>query len=816
MKILGFEINRARTAIEPNAGLGVGGVSIQRNLQKTEPSVPLKRAYPRAELGDSGTRMLHGIITEEYNPQLQGIEGVKIYDEMRKNDGTVRAAILAITLPIRRSQWFVNPATDEQQDKDIANFVEHALFDWIEDTAWDDIVRQALLMTVFGVMVFEKVYGTKEHDGKTWVTLKKLAPRLPKSILMWELADRTFGIQQIRQDGVLAQIPGSKLLVFVNEREGDNWWGTSMLRGAYKHWYYKDKFYKIDAMAFERQGLGVPMIKMPLGYTVSDEANAIKSLQNLRANEGAYLVLPPAYEAEMMNMGSSSTRDPESSINHHNKEILQSVLAQFLELASAKGQGGSKALSQDHSDLFLKAMEAVAGNLISVINKNLIPELVDMNFNDVKVYPVLDFSGISKVDVAALSKAYGDLVTAGALTPTDDDQQYLRAMMGLPPRTQDDIDEAADDEPTTVEQVDHANIEDDGEDDPQGKVDDGADNVDKKNKPDSKKNNKKVDDSTTKNKKKAHDHVHGKAPRKFDDGRGFMSWRPLTFAESKVSFDKLQKAMDEMEANFTEEAKKLLTEAKDSFMAKLHDAMDAGDTKAIAALEIKFVADYKQLLKDAMKKAYEYGKLNAANEMGVDAPANVADSLAHIDVLADTIANKAAVDIETKAKVASVNAMKQDKTILQAVGAIDAALEEAIDNAIGHTAGLLVGQSINNGRNDVFARNKGMIYALQRSEVLDERTCDFCLSMDGLVIEPDDDYASTDVFHENCRGIWVEILKDEQNPPDITGIDEDLASYYGGQPNALIQPPKPILLPNSPAKAEVDRRQAEKDAKKKK
>ncbi|HQU08207.1 MAG: hypothetical protein B7X04_04335 [Parcubacteria group bacterium 21-54-25] len=83
--------------------------------------------------------------------------------------------------------------------------------------------------------------SSRSLKSKKYVTLKKLAPRLPKSILMWELTDQTFGIQQIRQDGVLAQIPGSKLLIFVNEREGDNWWGTSILRGAYQHWYHKSK-----------------------------------------------------------------------------------------------------------------------------------------------------------------------------------------------------------------------------------------------------------------------------------------------------------------------------------------------------------------------------------------------------------------------------------------------------------------------------------------------------------------------------------------------------------------------------------------------
>jgi hypothetical protein len=65
---------------------------------------------------------------------------------------------------------------------------------------WDDILRQSLLMLDFGVMLFEKVYGTYEFEGKTYVTLKKLAPRLPRSVLMWELADRTFGIRYPQSD----------------------------------------------------------------------------------------------------------------------------------------------------------------------------------------------------------------------------------------------------------------------------------------------------------------------------------------------------------------------------------------------------------------------------------------------------------------------------------------------------------------------------------------------------------------------------------------------------------------------------------------
>lgn len=808
MEILGYEISLNRKQTHKGSVVTVPKPDIE-----TQPSLPLKSAFPRQEIGDSGTRTMKGVIFNDYNPQLQGIQGIKIWDEMRFGDGTVRAAIMATTLPIRRAEWFVNPATQEQKDVDIGNFVSHALFDWLEDMTWDDVIRQALISVPCGVMLFEKIYTTKEHEGKTWVTLKKLAPRLPQSIQQWELADGTFGIQQIRQDGQNAQIPGSKLLIFCNEREGDNWWGTPYLRAAYKHWYYKNNFYKIDAVAFERQGLGVPMIKMPEGYTESDEKLAAQAAMNIRANAQAFLILPPNYEAEFMDMGSHTTRDPQNSINHHNKEILQSFLAQFLELGQTKT--GSRATSQDHSDLFLKGLEAIADNLISVINKDLIPELVDLNFDDVTVYPALDYAGIIKVDIAALGQALAQLVTAKAIHPTIDDEQYIRAAMGLPARTQEQIDEATDDDPSLEEEVDHVDVvATPGGDE---EVDEGGDDEevdDATKKPDAKaqstSDKKKVDTASKKKPKKASEHVHvvRKLSRIFDDGTGFKSWRPLTMAEQKVDWSGMEDSMDAIQDSFTKKAKTALTAKKDDFMSKLSKALQSGDTKAITALEVGFIVAYKAIVKDALKTSYESGKVSAAREMGIDVPPNTADTLASFDVLAQSIAEKLASDIESRAKIAAANALNHDQSALQVAGKIDADLDGAIDKSLQVTGGTIVGQGINQGRNDVFERNVDQIYALQRSEILDQKTCNYCLSMDGLVFDVTDPITSYTVFHTNCRGIWVQILNDEVNPPAITGLTPGLEDLYGGQINDLDQPKNPIVRQGSPAAKEVARRQA--------
>jgi hypothetical protein len=46
-----------------------------------------------------------------------------------------------------------------------------------------------------------------------------------------------------------------------------------------------------------------------------------------------------------------------------------------------------------------------------------------------------------------------------------------------------------------------------------------------------------------------------------------------------------------------------------------------------------------------------------------------------------------------------------------------------------------------------------VVHALQRSEVLDKATCNFCISVDSRVIEKEDPFGQNTVFHSNCRGI---------------------------------------------------------------
>jgi hypothetical protein len=738
------------------------GVEISRPVAAAE-AQPV-RSF---EIGDSGTHILNGLISEEYNQQLIGIKAFQKYEEMRKSDATARAAEQVVSLPIRSAQWYIKPASDEQQDKDIAEFVRQCLFEQI-DLSFDDLLRQALLSLPYGVMLFEKVFDVREIDGATRVVWSKLAPRLPRSITQWAIGNDQPGVTQNRSDGKVVEIPMEKLVVFVHEKEGDNWNGTSIFRAAYKHWYMKNVFYKIDAIAFERQGLGVPDGQLPDNYTESDRRKMETILKNMRANAQAYVLRPQDYTVGFMDMKANTTRDPQNSIAHHDRQIMKAVLAQFMELGSAgatNSGGGSHALSQDHSDLFLQSIEAEAGSIAATFNKQAIKELVDLNFDGIAKYPELDFEGIISEDVEALAETYNSLINAGGMTPQDADEATFREKLGLPVFDEAGARERPAPKPTESE-----------DDDP-------------------------TDDDTPAN---ASERWNRAVKKNFADG--FKSFRPLTFAEQKVDFERLQSKMDDLESQFDQTTKDLLHTARDEYMAAFTRAAHDGDTQAIKDATLKVQADYARIIKNALKGAFEYGKNNAAKEIGADAPPNPADVLRQIDIQADAIADQQIAQITHDSKNAYVQALNKGSSLTAALGAADAAAAASIDQLTTDATGILVSSYINHGRNTVFDQNSDDVYALQRSELLDPNTCNYCLSVDGRVIEKSDPFGQNTIFHSNCRGIWVAILNDEEEQPAIGGIPQTLRDRFGDVVNDLIQPKNPITKKNTLARNEADRR----------
>lgn len=408
------------------------------NSDQPKTDAPLEKATATEERGVSGTLIFQGIITsEEYNRTLTGVSGYKTYDVMRRSDSTVRQALQIVKLPLLSASRKIEPARDKDgtvtpKAQKYADFIEDQLFHKID---FDQFMKEGLGCFDFGFSVFEKVYKVDKFEGATIIGLEKLASRKQITITNWQTEDGYEGVTQKTGAGDIASIPRVKLVIFTYDKEGDNYEGISLLRSIYKDWDIKDNLVLVNAMALEKHGMGMPIVRERDNETASaeDQAAAEEVLTNVRANESAFMKIPKTMEVEMLDMKGSTTKEIIPTLNYHDGRIMAGVLARFMELGGSAGTG-SQSLSQDLSSIFMKAEETAAKQFAAVVNNDIIKQLIDLNFSDGESvgYPTLSFNDIADDDTVALSTSLSNLTNAGLITADADIEDDLRIRYNLP------------------------------------------------------------------------------------------------------------------------------------------------------------------------------------------------------------------------------------------------------------------------------------------------------------------------------------------------------------------------------------------------
>ncbi|HET9179008.1 MAG TPA: hypothetical protein VFQ24_11685 [Terriglobia bacterium] len=428
----------------------LGPIDIQwRNerLAESQSTVPLERTAATAEtlpVGLPGTPIFHGFLEDfgEYNPQLEGLTAIRTYEKMRRSDAQVAATLLACELPIRAANWDVLPASGDALDREIAQFVKDNLFGGLEYVSpagakttqcWDEVLRNALLMLAIGAAAHEEIYAV---DGNR-VRLARLAPRLPITFYRWItdvdgetlLALNQYGYRNSNFESV--EIPADRLAVFTFNKEGANFFGRSMLRPAYMHWYIKHNLYRIDAIAGERNGLGIPTIEQGTGASKEDRQAAASWVTQLAAHEKTGIALPAGWKLTLQGV-QGQVRDLFNSIEHHNIEISRTALAFFMNLGQSSKSSGNRALGQEMTDFFFLAVQATADQIARTITSTAVKRLVDCNWDGVEKYPSLQASNLRARSLDQTLTALSQLATAKVMAPYPELAQHIARELGLP------------------------------------------------------------------------------------------------------------------------------------------------------------------------------------------------------------------------------------------------------------------------------------------------------------------------------------------------------------------------------------------------
>lgn len=410
-------------------------------------------------IGTTGLNRQSGFVYEEFLHELQGIQGRRVYREMRDNDAVVAALLFSITMLVRKVEWEIKPANESAAAKKVAQFVESCLHDMSD--SWQDTLQSIQTMYVWGWSYLELVYKLRGGDSDNaeerskyddgLIGWRKWSIRAQESLYHWEFGPDG-GVRGLWQspppDFKLRFVPIEKALLFRTSNDKGNPEGVSLLRRAYRSWYFRKWIEQIEGIGIERDLAGLPVLWAPtelfaanLSGDLSTTATNLKAIvRNIRRDEQEGVFLPleydpatkqPRYKLELLSTGGQRQFDTDKTKQYYATQALMTVLADFI-LVGHQGTG-SYNLSQDKSELFGEAVGAFADGIAHVVNSHGFPRLLRLNGIDTKLTPELTHTRVEKLDVGKVATAIRDLSLAGMpLFPNPDVERVLYEALDIP------------------------------------------------------------------------------------------------------------------------------------------------------------------------------------------------------------------------------------------------------------------------------------------------------------------------------------------------------------------------------------------------
>ena len=408
------------------------------------------KAFKELGISTAGQWALSG---DEPEPEtkLQGMDGIKTWEDMRMGDHTAGAILAGLTLPIRRSSWEVEPASSSSADEEAAEFLEQCMEDMSH--AWAAMIVDAMTFFPFGWAYLEQVMKrrqgptppgdggkSKYNDGR--IGWRKISLRPQTTLSAWRI-DEHGGIQGIEQDIPKREepvfIPIQRSLLFRTTTEGNRPEGMSIFRQAWRPWTHRKALEMTEGIAFKRNLAGI--LKARLGPSATTEAEAGPESDEYKARQ----ILKDAYEDRLVGVietdqvaitvldGPKGTQFTAigRAIIRKDTEMARSTLAHFITLSLQ--ERGSYALAKDESDLFLMAVMAYLDAMTDVIQRFAVERLFRFNvFPNITDLPQIRATAVYKPDLSELAEFINNLANCQLLTVDDGLEEYIRALADFP------------------------------------------------------------------------------------------------------------------------------------------------------------------------------------------------------------------------------------------------------------------------------------------------------------------------------------------------------------------------------------------------
>jgi hypothetical protein len=409
-------------------------------------------------------------VHDEFLVKLVGERGRRVYREMRDNDSVVSAVLFAVEMLLRAVDWTVACDAD---DPEAVEFLESVKDDMSH--TWDEFIGNVATMLTYGWQYTEVVYKrrlgpdqkdpakrSKYNDGR--IGIRKLGDRSQETLNRWEIDEADGSVLGMWQDrpnggGPSIFIPIERALLFRPHVHKGSPEGRSVLRGAYRSWFFLKNIQEIEAIAIERELNGLPVVYIPntmLNGTSAEDISAVNSykklVRDIKFNEQGGVILPSdpwcdlegnpsgMRQVELQLLSSTGTRaiNTDETIRRYQGDIARTILADFIMLG--QGDRGSFALSRSKVDLFAGALEGWLSAIAATINRHLVPRLWRLNGFDSGVMPYFVPGRVAPEDIKELGDYIASLSRAGIMVADPDTESRLRDAAGLPQAPSDEME----------------------------------------------------------------------------------------------------------------------------------------------------------------------------------------------------------------------------------------------------------------------------------------------------------------------------------------------------------------------------------------
>lgn len=416
-------------------------------------------------LGTSGLRRTGGYVLEEFLRQLKGPKGIELLREFTWNNpqaGAIRSLIHSL---VRQVKWDVE-AAQEPDDVIEAQEAEELVETSMHDMAhtWHDYVAEVLSIVEYGFAPFEIIYKmrrgpggpdmvrSKYDDGQ--VGWRKIELRSQDSLERWEFDPQTFDLKGFWQrDNYVSRyvyIPIDRCILFRTEKFKNNPEGRSLFRNSIIPYLRLKHIEDIEAIGVERDLTGLPTMEAPaelLSPDASPEDKAMRRevermLAGVKNNERGYVLTPASMNAEGKPTGwkfSLQASPGQRSLDivkikdSYKTDILQTFLAQFLQMGVQSNAVGSFAQASSATNLFGLALGAILDNVEETINRHQVDPLLEINCYEPANFCKIRHGDVETPPLDELSRYLSALFTAGMVGPNSEKlKQKLYEFGGLP------------------------------------------------------------------------------------------------------------------------------------------------------------------------------------------------------------------------------------------------------------------------------------------------------------------------------------------------------------------------------------------------